>query len=359
MKKPTKKLNFSMMEVIVVIAVVMTVASIVFSSIKASSDLAKKVTCMSNVAQIRAYTELYRKDHGLLPYSDIWLTDFSYAADYMEESNENLSIFTCPGSNDEALTNEEQLTQYTSYYYVPARAMLEANIADGAEEGFSLLNFGALASKNQLVIYDKSPDHHNGTINIAYLFGDDDPGFRPDGEITSVTSDDLLTLDSTGQLELEDADSYGSLNINPANSSNNLFTLTDIDGNVIEIRDDIESGATGQAVNITIKVKSTGRTLEIDGEEITLKTNQTYSITALSDDDSGLDPYYIYELTQDGNGQGQWWIDLFVGVGSITVEDASGNSTTITEDTVTTTTVEEDGTTTTTTKNKGQSKKND
>ena len=332
MSKKTQKNNFSMMEVIVVLAVVMTVASIVFTSIKSSSDLAKKVTCMSNIAQIRAYAELYRKDNNQLPYSDIWLTDFSFAADYMSEAKENLAVFTCPGSDDEALSSFDQLTQYTSYYYVPARSMLEDNAADGADNGFSLLNFADLATKNQLVIYDKSPDHHNGRINIAYLFGDDDPGFRPDGEITSVNEDDLLTLDSANQLNLDEAPSYGALNINPNNSEDNLFELTDLDGNVTSIREEDAAGTVGQAINITIKVKSTGRTLVIDGVEMTLDTNTTYDITAIvsSDGNDASDPYFIYELTEEGNGQGQWWINLSEGIGSITVtNNKSGEVTTI------------------------------
>ena len=329
MKKDTNKQNFSMMEVIVVMAIVLSLASVVFSSIKSSSDLSKKVTCLSNINQIRAYTELHRKDHGILPYSDIWLTDFSYAEAYMN-SGDGLGVFTCPGSEDEALTSTAQLTQNTSYYYVPSRDMLEENMADGADNGFSLLNFKDLATKNQLVIYDKSPDHHNGSINIAYLFGDDDPSFE--GEIKSVPFEDLLALDDANQLNLEEAPTLGELDINPSNSDGNLFTLTDTDGNTTTIREDAASGTVGQAVNITIKVKSTGRTLVIDGVEITLKTNTTYDITAVpsSDGSDTEDPYYIYELVQDGNGQGQWHITLSEGVGSVTVTDASsGESTTV------------------------------
>ncbi len=327
MNKSTKKQHFSLMECIVVIAVVMTVASIVFSSIKSSSDLAKKVTCMSNISQIRAYTELYRKDNGMLPYSDIWLTDFSYVTAYMNDSAANLTVFVCPGSDDEALTSSDQLTQSTSYYYMPARSALEANITDGQIYGFSLLNLNALAQKNQLVIYDKSPDHHNGTINVAYLFGDDDPGFRPDGEITSVIADDFLTLDASGELVLEDAESFGTLSINPANSDNNLFTLTDTEGNVIEISMDTES-ATGTAVKITLKVKNSDRELEFGDDVVRLDTNTTYDIEASRTEDSGdLDPYYIYELTQDGTGKGQWFLDIFQGIGGITVTNTKTGET--------------------------------
>ena len=322
MKQTKRKQHFSIMEVIVVMAVMMTVMSIIFSAMKTSSDLSKKVTCMSNIAQIRAYTELYRKDHGMLPYSNIWLTDFSYAADYMS-GTDGLGVFTCPGSDDDALTTTDQLTQNTSYYYVPARAVLEENLADGSLYGFSLINLNALANKNQLVIYDKSPDHHNGKINIAYLYGDDEPQHELEGQIADTNSDAVLALDGSGQLTLEDATSFGTLNINPGKSDNTLFTLTDRDGNIITVRTDTES-ATGTAVNITLKVKNTDRTLEFGDDEVELKTNATYDITATSTDSSGsVDPYYIYELTHSGNGTGQWTIDIYQGIGGITVTNTS------------------------------------
>jgi type II secretory pathway pseudopilin PulG len=321
----TNKKYFSLLELICVVAVVMTLFSVLVSSIKSSKDLGIQVACMSNISQIRNYVELYRKDNKMAPYSEIWLTDFSFVEPYLVSEGNDLHAFICPGSDDEALTGTEGLKYNTSYYYVPGRDILANNIADGQAFGFSLLNIGDLATKNQLVIYDKSPNHHNGKINTSYLFGDDDAGYSKEGKIIGETNeDDYLALDSTGQLDLEDAESFGSLNINPSNSTDTLFTLTDPDGNIIEIRSDGISG-TGQAVSITIKVKSTGRTLVIDDEEFVLQTNRTYEISATPSDDSVEDPYYIYELTNEsdseGNATGKWWIDLFSGIGSITITE--------------------------------------
>ena len=323
----SKSHKFSMVELMTVVAVVMTLISILFTSIKKSKDSALLVACMSNISQIRTYTELYRKDNGKLPYSEIWLTDFSYAADYMEGTKSELSVFTCAGSTDAPLTSTDQLVHGSSYYYVPGRDALEKNIDDGAAYGFNLLNLASLAEKNQLVIYDKSPDHHHGKINTAYLFSDDGTSNELEGKIVSNSNVNYLTFDGSGQLVLENSGSYGGLNINPSNSTGNLFTLTDPDGNIITVREN-DGESSGAAVSITIKVKAQGRTLTVDGEEITLDVNTTYTITATADDPD-LDPFYIYSLTQDGNGTGQWWVELFEGVGTITITDDGGNSTTV------------------------------
>ena len=105
-----------MIEVMVVIAVMATLTSMLITSIKSGKDVAISANCMSNLSQIRNITELHRKDFGKLPYSENWLIGFSFAEFYLS-GERDLSIFTCPGSEDEQLTNFSQLNSYTSYYY--------------------------------------------------------------------------------------------------------------------------------------------------------------------------------------------------------------------------------------------------
>ena len=319
MKAKINTQYFSMVDLICVIAIVATLVSMLTTTISDSKEMTHKALCMSNLAQIRTYTELYRKDYKSAPYSETWLTDFSYVKEYLS-STDDLSVFTCPSSGDEELTNVNELKFKTSYYYVPGRDVLSANLADGQAFGFSLLNIAALTDKNQLVIYDRSPDHHNGEINTAYLFGNDDAN-TPSGKIvTSSNQEEYHSLNGAGLLELDEAETLGSLNINPAQSTGVLFTLTDTVGAISQIKDDTIA-STGQGVNITIKVKSQGRTLVIDGEVFELKTNSTYNISTTPDPDSSSStaPYFIYELSQDGSGAGQWWLDLFAGIGTVTL----------------------------------------
>ena len=207
--------KFSMIEVMAVLAVGATLISILFSSIKSGKDVAVKAACMSNISQIRNYAELYRKDNQSLPYSEIWLTDFSWVEPYTTANS--LSVFTCPGEEDSLKLMEfSQLKYNTSYYYVPSAVQLEKNIGDGLAYGVDYTRIPDIAKSQDAVIYDKSPDHHNGSINIAYLFKSDDPDFDADGErgtiatlsSTSVETSELLAVLDDGTVnvpELADA----------------------------------------------------------------------------------------------------------------------------------------------------------
>ena len=324
-----KKKKFSMVEVMVVVAVMATLITMLFTSVNSSNELAKSANCMSNISQIRTYVELYRKDNAKLPYSEIWLTDFSFTAPYLS-GTADLAAFTCPGSEDEQMTSMDQLSSGSSYYYVPSVNDLVANLGDGSNLGIDFLDIPQIQNLDQLVIYDKSPDHHNGKVNAAWLYSDDTNKTNMEGKITvlsDVTS--LPSVDGSGNLVISDPETYGSLNINPNNSDGNIFTLTDLNGDVIEVRDD--SPGTGSATTVTIQVKSQGRTLQIGDETIELDTNTSYDIVAIGDDEtSDEDAYFNYELTQDGNGNGQWWLDLFHGIGSIEViNNKDGSSKTI------------------------------
>ena len=203
--------KFSMIEVMVVLAVGATLISILFSTMKSGKDVAIKATCMSNISQIRNFAELYRKDHQNLPYSEVWLTDFRWVEPYTNKNS--LAVFTCPGEEDALeLMEISQLKYNTSYYYVPSVSLLEKNIADGLAYGVDYTMLPDIAASQNGVIYDKSPDHHNGSINIAYLFLSDDPNFDTDGErgtISSLyegsdTTDELLAVLDDGSVEVPD-----------------------------------------------------------------------------------------------------------------------------------------------------------
>lgn len=195
------KKAFSMLELIIVIAISATLCSILVTSIHKSKDLATQVSCMSNISQIRTYMELYRKDYRELPYSEIWLTDFSPLEPYIGKTN-SLKSFTCPGSKDSELTDFGQLKYQTSYYYVPSATQLVKNIEDGIDYQISLSDTQILQAGESGVIYDKSPDHHNGRTNIAYLFKDDETDSKA-GSITTLTSNyQLLALNGDATIEL-------------------------------------------------------------------------------------------------------------------------------------------------------------
>ena len=200
-----------MIETIVVIAIVTSLCSILFSAIKSSKDIAIKATCMSNISQIRNHAELYRKDSNNLPYSEVWLTDFSWAQNYISESS--LDVFNCPGDeNATELTSYDMLQQNTSYFYVPSSVQLEKNLEDGQSFGIDSSLLAKLKASQDAVIYDRSPAHHNGSVNIAFLFKSDDPDFNGDGNTGTITSQndpensELLALLDDGTIELPDVE---------------------------------------------------------------------------------------------------------------------------------------------------------
>ncbi|MCH2208838.1 MAG: type II secretion system GspH family protein [Lentisphaerales bacterium] len=199
----TKK--FSMIEVMAVVAVMSTLSVMLITSVKTSKDVAIQATCMSNIAQIRNVTELHRKDNGKLPYSEIWMTDFSFAKDYISEGSA-LNIFTCPGSEDYEVTQYSQLTHNTSYYYIPNGRLLAQNINDGSNYGITADQVDKLIASQNGIIYDKSPDHHNGKVNIAYLYKDDENQGEFEGKQGSIASlgdnDNLLDLDGANLVNL-------------------------------------------------------------------------------------------------------------------------------------------------------------
>ena len=139
--KRTQK--FTLVEILVTIAIIATLASLLFSSIKTTKDISKRAVCLSNLSQIRTVVELHRKDAGELPYSENWLNDFSFASVYLSEGK-SLYIFKCPGDDDTSVSTYEDLLGSTSYYYIPTHAQLEKHLEDGIEIGINDSNLDLL-----------------------------------------------------------------------------------------------------------------------------------------------------------------------------------------------------------------------
>jgi competence protein ComGC len=200
-RQMTKTKRVSLLEMIIVVAIAMTLLSLLISGIQTSKTMAVKVSCLSNISQVRNYVELYRKDNSKLPYSEIWLTDFSFASEYIG-APADLNVFICPGSDDETLYETSQLKYNTSYFYIPNSALWEDNIQDGQPYGVNEDDLEIIKASKNGVIYDKSPDHHQGQTNIAYLFGSDNPDSGFEGQIVTV-GDTTKLIDLAGDTTLE------------------------------------------------------------------------------------------------------------------------------------------------------------
>jgi type II secretory pathway pseudopilin PulG len=168
MKTPKLCRYFSVVEVIVVSAVIAILASLVMSASSSIREAGKRTTCLNNLKQIQAIYEAYRKDHRKSPEGDSQNhDDFSFAKNYVEVSD--LDTFICPGdSSAEKMTSIDHLDGHTSYTYIPAVTSQKVFTTPVAELA-SNENVD-LASLN-LVVLDNNVDNHGGDRNIVYLHG--------------------------------------------------------------------------------------------------------------------------------------------------------------------------------------------
>ena len=100
----------------------------------------------------------------------------------------------------------------------------------------------------------------------------------------------------------------GNLNINPAMSSNNKFIMETPDG-IINMNDlaneDNDYSYVGMATSIKIKVKGNGKTLTVNGVDITLSANTRYEFTG-----DMLVSLVNTAPNNCANPNGFWWIDI-------------------------------------------------
>ncbi len=112
----TKKIGFTLIELLVVIAIISLLVSILLPSLKKAQDLAKQVTCQSNMRNFGLGTCMYANDYdGIFPYfmhdsrppydyGTLWLNTLAgYTG--MTEGKDDLTNLTspqrqCPGDEN-------------------------------------------------------------------------------------------------------------------------------------------------------------------------------------------------------------------------------------------------------------------
>ena len=164
------------------------------------------------------------------------------------------------------------------------------NFSDAPPDYDSVIGSTLLEGITDNIIYDDSEDHHDGFRNYVYLFDDENP-------------DSQSSIIVTPEINVE---TVGTLDVNPNNSDNILFTLTTSDGDTVEIRTTDAENTIGTAQTITIKVKSQNRTIQIDDQAVELDTDSTYDIYVPNEEGN----FFSYLLTESG-GQGNWKMEFF------------------------------------------------
>ncbi|HBC89175.1 MAG TPA: hypothetical protein DCZ94_19725 [Lentisphaeria bacterium] len=164
------KRYFTVIELLVVLAVVMVVFSVLCHSFIRAKEIARRAYCLNNLRQISTLANLYNVDRGNAPYSQHWLVDFTFCSDYLE----TYGVLECPSMEDK-VRSASDLNGNTSYHYMGSRQdWLKNNIAsgDGTEYGFDSSNAAIqnlLSSREEKLVYDKTDAAHEGIFNVVYI----------------------------------------------------------------------------------------------------------------------------------------------------------------------------------------------
>ncbi|OGV38679.1 MAG: hypothetical protein A2020_03910 [Lentisphaerae bacterium GWF2_45_14] len=198
-KKSCLRNCFSLVELLSVTCIAIAIIALLFPALERAKGMARKTFCKGNLQQMVVCTNLYKADNrGTLPYSSVWLVDFSFLSNYIT----NFDMAVCPDTEDSVVAASD-LVGNTSYHYMGSRYDWEKNFTasgDGSEYGFDTGNAevaSLLSSKEEKVVYDRSDILHYGMFNVVHLDG---------GHVESLAAanysnfwyyDDSGSLDST------------------------------------------------------------------------------------------------------------------------------------------------------------------
>lgn len=203
MKTPTRK-SFSIIELMLVAAVLMLLAAVIISNMARMKEYAKQTACISNLRQVGlGYRSYFFDFDNQMPMIERWLDDLTPSYRYVQ----NLNVFICPGTNKPPLVSTSQLCGATSYLCSGKISDVEKNCNYNNGHGNNPYHFDPsnkskptqaimAAKKDDRVLYDSRWDAHLGGLQFNVLYLDD---LHHEFERGGVAS--YWTLDSKGWLE--------------------------------------------------------------------------------------------------------------------------------------------------------------
>ena len=169
--------RFTIVEMMVVAAVIAILASIIIPSVLSGINKAKKFDCMSNLRQVSIGFNLYRKDHQKYPMPTWFLDDFTPINTYIKST----AIFDCKGQEDIKVTQPSQLNGGTPFLrHMDLTDMEDWELSTSSKnDGGGNNPYGLDPSNNQFPrwiagklkiegLHDLSIDHH-GSYNFIIM----------------------------------------------------------------------------------------------------------------------------------------------------------------------------------------------
>ena len=171
-----RRAGFSLVELLVVIAVVVLLAGIILPALNRSRERARKSVCVGNLRQVSIAALMYHDDAGVLPTEPypgylVWNgSDYLLHGRLLPTSNRGLSrAFFCPSSDTFTLHAYATGIQNLG---VPGKVTASAYFARSANQGAPIKldgNTRALIAD----LFDNAMDaaNHAGGANVAYTDG--------------------------------------------------------------------------------------------------------------------------------------------------------------------------------------------
>jgi len=369
----TKK-YFTVIELLVVMAVVMVIFSVLCHSFIRAKEIARRAYCLNNLKQVSTIANLYNIDRGATPYTSHWLVDFTFCADYLQ----SYKVLECPSMDDRVRTLSD-LNGNTSYHYMGSRQdWLRNNVAsgDGTEYGFDATNSviaNLVGGREEKIVYDKTDGVHAGIFNVVYIesssaeyFSGNQSSnfwfmtesgslnFPPNTSVASTASSTAVTVaSSTTGASGGSSSTAGATDAGSSSSGQGTSGSTGADSSTTAVA----SSTTGTASSTTGTASSTTGG-ESPGGTASSTTSTTTSTTVASTDTGhdnnghgnnadGVDS----SNPGQGNGGPNGGADPS---GTVDDETKGGTTTSTTSTTTTTTTTDGTSTTTTTTTDTGK-----